>query len=220
MRNNSASEGKLFSDISPFDFGLFLAALGGATGAAGSTFATGFAGAALTGVAGLTAAAFAVGKVTADEAFVAGVFFEGMEALVGVEVLTGTEALEGDAVLAGALALADVTVLDEVVVLAETNVLAVTTGLDLTGAAFLTAAAFVATDFDALVAFVAMRSLHKIRLCHDHAELRLCKTLLKTLGEDLLGQLASDKNHFCIFLFTCKPWFAWLCTHHHVHALK
>ena len=160
MRNNSASEGKLFSDKSPFDLGLFLAALGVATGAAGSTFGADLAGDALTGVADFTAAAFALGKVTAVEAFVAGVFFEGMEALVGVEVLAIAEALEGDALLAGVLALADATALDDVVVLAEANVLAVATGLDLTDAGFLTAAACVVTDFATLVAFVAMRSLH------------------------------------------------------------
>ena len=114
---------------------------------------------------------------------------------MGVEVLAIAEALGGAAVLAGVLALADGTVLDDAVVLAETNVLAVTTGFDLTGAAFLTAAACVATDFDTLVAFVAMRSLH-------YAELRLCKTLLKTFGEDVLWQLATDKNHLCVFLFT------------------
>jgi hypothetical protein len=160
MLNNSASEGKLFSDKSPFDFGLFLTAFGTATGAAGSTVGAGFAGADLTGVAGFTAAAFALGKVTAVEAFVAGVFFEGMEALVGVEVCAMTEALEGDAPLAGVFALAVVTALDAAVVLVGANSLAMTTGLDMTGAAFLTAAACVATDFDTLVAFVAMRSLH------------------------------------------------------------
>lgn len=79
---------------------------------------------------------------------------------MGVEVLAIAEALEGAAVLAGVLALADATVLADVVDLAETTVLAGATGFDLTGAAFLTAAAFVATDFDTLVAFVAMRSLH------------------------------------------------------------
>jgi hypothetical protein len=141
IRNSSASEGKLFSDKSPFDFGLFLAALGAATGAAGSTFGAGLAGDALTGVADFTAAAFALGKVTAVEAFVAGVFFEGMEALVGVAVFAMTEALEGEAVRAGVLALAVVTALDAAVVLVGTNFLALTTGFDLTGAAFLTAAA-------------------------------------------------------------------------------
>jgi hypothetical protein len=153
MRNNSASEGKLFSDKSPFDLGLFLAALGAAAGAAGSTFAAVFAGTDLTGAAVFMSAAFALGRVTAVEAFVAGVVFEGMEALVGVEVLAIAEALEGAAVLAGVLALADGTVL-------EANVLAVATGLDLTGAGFLTAAACVVTDFATLVAFVAMGSLH------------------------------------------------------------
>jgi hypothetical protein len=83
-----------------------------------------------------------------------------MEALVGVEVLAIAEALEGAALLAGVLALADATGLADVVDLAETNVLAGATGFDLTGAGFLTAAACVATDFDTLVAFVAMRSLH------------------------------------------------------------
>jgi hypothetical protein len=141
MRNNSASEGKLFSDKSPFDFGLFLAALGVATGATSSTFAADLAGDAFTGVADFTAAVFALAKVTAVEAFVAGVFFEGMEALVGVEVFAMTEALEGEAVRAGVLALAVVTALDAAVVLVGTNFLAVTTGFDLTGAAFLTAAA-------------------------------------------------------------------------------
>ena len=160
IRNNSASEGKLFSDKSPFDFGLFFAALGITTGAAGSIFVAGFADADVARGAVFTAVAFAFGKVTAVEAFDAGVFFGGMEALVDVEVLAIAEALEGAAVLAGVLALADGTVLDDAVVLAETNVLAVTTGFDLTGAAFLTAAACVATDFDTLVAFVAMRSLH------------------------------------------------------------
>jgi hypothetical protein len=92
MLNNSASEGKLFSDKSPFDFGLFLAALGIATGVAGSTFIVGFAGADLTGVAVLMAVAFALGKVTAVEALDAGVFFGGMEALVDVEVLAIAEA--------------------------------------------------------------------------------------------------------------------------------
>ncbi|MCF8172341.1 MAG: hypothetical protein K9J49_07900 [Candidatus Methylopumilus sp.] len=160
MRNNSASVGKLFSDKSPFDLGLFLAALGAATGAAGSTFAAVFSGTDLTGVAVFTTAAFALGRVTAVEAFVAGVVFEGIEALVGVEVLAIAEALGGDALLAGVLALADATALDDVVVLAEANVLAVATGLDLTGAGFLTAAACIVTDFSTLVAFVAMRSLH------------------------------------------------------------
>jgi len=160
MRNNSASEGKLFSDKSPFDLGLFLAALGAAAGAAGSTFAAVFAGTDLTGAAVFMSAAFALGRVTAVEAFVAGVVFEGMEALVGVEVLAIAEALEDAALLAGVLALADGIVLADVVVLAETNVLAGATGSDLTDAGFLTAAAFVATDFDTLVAFVAMRSLH------------------------------------------------------------
>jgi hypothetical protein len=160
MRNNSASEGKLFSDKSPFDLGLFLAALGAAAGAAGSTFAAVFAGTDLTGAAVFMSAAFALGRVTAVEAFVAGVVFEGMEALVGVEVLAIAEALEGAAVLAGVLTLADGTVLDDAVVLAEANVLAVATGLDLTGAGFLTAAACVVTDFATLVAFVAMGSLH------------------------------------------------------------
>ena len=79
---------------------------------------------------------------------------------MGVEVLAIAEALEGAALLAGVLALADATGLADVVDLAETNVLAGATGFDLTGAGFLTAAACVATDFDTLVAFVAMRSLH------------------------------------------------------------
>ena len=83
-----------------------------------------------------------------------------MEALVDVEVLTIAEVLAGAAWLAGVLALADSTVLADVVDLAETKVLAVATGLDLTGAGFLTAPACVATDFETLVAFVAMRSLH------------------------------------------------------------
>jgi hypothetical protein len=160
MRNNSASEGKLFSDKSPFDFGLFFATLGTATGSVGSTVAAALAGDDSTGVAGFTTAVFALGRVTAVEAFVAGVFFEGMEALVGDEVLAIAVALAGDALLGGVLALADTTVLDDVVVLAETNVLTVATGFGLTGAAFLTAAACVATDVDTLVAFVAMRSLH------------------------------------------------------------
>jgi hypothetical protein len=160
IRNNSASEGKLFSDKSPFDFGLFLAALGATTGSADSIFATGFAGADLTGGAVLTAAAFAFGKVTAVEAFDAGVFFGGMEALVDVEVLAIAEALEGGAVLAGVLALTGVAALDEAVVLAGINFLAGTTGVDLTDAVFLTAATLLATDFDALVAFVAMKLLH------------------------------------------------------------
>lgn len=79
---------------------------------------------------------------------------------MGVEVLAIAEALEDAALLAGVLALADATVLADVVDLAETNVLAVATGLGLTGAGFLTAGACVAADFDTLVAFVAMRSLH------------------------------------------------------------
>ena len=79
---------------------------------------------------------------------------------MGVEVLAIAEALEDAALLAGVLALADATVLADVVDLAETNVLAVATGLGLTGAGFLTAVVCVATDFDTLVAFVAMRSLH------------------------------------------------------------
>ena len=79
---------------------------------------------------------------------------------MGVEVLAVAEALAGAAVLAGALALVDAAVLADVVVFAEANVLAEATGFDLTGAAFLVAAACVATDFDTLVAFVAMRSLH------------------------------------------------------------
>jgi len=141
IRSNSASEGKLFSDKSPFVLGLFLATLGAATGAAGSTFGADLAGDALTGVADFTGAAFALGKVTAVEAFVAGVFFEGMEALVGVEVFAMTVALEGEAVLAGVLALAVVTALVAAVVLVGTNFLAMTTGFDLTGAAFLTVAA-------------------------------------------------------------------------------
>ena len=160
MRNNSASEGKLFSDKSPFDFGLFLAALGATTGSAGSIFVTGFADADLAGGAVCTVVAFAFGKVTAVEAFDAGVFFEGMEALVGVEVLAIAEALDGSALLAGVLALTAVAALDEAVVLAELNFLALTTGIDLTGAVFLTAATLLATDFDAWVAFVAMKLLH------------------------------------------------------------
>ncbi len=123
-------------------------------------FVAGFAGADLTGTAVLTVGAFAFGKVTAVEAFDAGVFFGGMEALVDVEVLAIAEALEGDAVLAGVLALTDVATLDEAVVLAELNFLAVTTGVDLAGAVFLTAATLLATDFDAWVAFVAMKLLH------------------------------------------------------------
>jgi hypothetical protein len=160
IRNNSASDGKLFSDRSPFDFGLFLAALGITTGAAGSIVVADFAGAALTGGAVFTAAAFAFGRVTAVEAFDAGVFFGGMEALVGVEVWAIAEALEGNSLLAGALALTAVVALDEAVVLAELNFLAVTTGVDLAGAVFLTAATLLATDFDAWVAFVAMKLLH------------------------------------------------------------
>ena len=148
MRNNSASEGKLFSDKSPFVLGGFFATLTGAAGAAAdSTFGAGLVGADLAGVAVFTAAA--LGIVTAVEAFVAGVFFVGMEAFGGVEVLAIAEALEGDAVLAGVWALTDVAALDEVVDLAVANVLAVTTGFDLTGAAFLAAAALVDTDFDA-----------------------------------------------------------------------
>ena len=192
----------MFSDKSPFDFGLFLAALGVTTGAAGSIFVAGFAGADLTGEAVFTAVAFAFGKVTAVEVFDAGVFFGGMEALVGVEVLAIAEALEGSALLAVVLALTVVAALAEAVVLAELNFLAVTTGIDLAGAVFLTAVTLLATDFDAWVAFVAIKLLHKIRLCQIHAELRLCKTLLKTFGEDLLRKLATDKNHLCIFLFT------------------
>jgi len=79
---------------------------------------------------------------------------------VGVEVLAIAEALEGAALLTGVLALADATGLADVVDLAETNVLAGATGFDSTGAGFLIAPACVATDFDTLVAFVAMRSLH------------------------------------------------------------
>jgi hypothetical protein len=140
IRNSSASEGKLFSDKSPFDFGLFLAALGAAAGATGSTFGADLAGDALTGVADFTAAAFALGKVTAVEAFVAGVFFEGMAALVGVEVFAMTEAFESEAVLAG-VALAVVTALFAAVVSVGTIFLATATGFGLIGAAFLTSAA-------------------------------------------------------------------------------
>ena len=160
MRNNSASEGKLFSDKSPFDFGLLLAALGAATGSAGSIFVAGFAGADLMGGAVFTAVAFAFGKATAVEAFDAGVVFGGMEALVGVEVLAIAEALEGSALSAVVLALTAVAALDAAVVLAEFNFLAVTTGVDLADAVFLTAATLLATDFDAWVAFVAMKLLH------------------------------------------------------------
>jgi hypothetical protein len=48
----------------------------------------------------------------------------------------------------------------DVEVLAELNFLVMTTGVNLTGAAFLTAAVLLATDFDAWVAFVAMKLLH------------------------------------------------------------
>jgi hypothetical protein len=83
-----------------------------------------------------------------------------MEALVGVEVWAIAEALEGNSLLAGVLALTAVAALDEAVVLAELNFLAVTTGADLAGAVFLTATTLLATDFDAWVAFVAMKLLH------------------------------------------------------------
>ena len=83
-----------------------------------------------------------------------------MEALEGVEVLAIAEAFAGDKLLADVLALADATGLGDAVDLAEANVLAVATGFGLTDAGFLTAPACVATDFDTLVAFVAMRSLH------------------------------------------------------------
>jgi hypothetical protein len=83
-----------------------------------------------------------------------------MEALVDVEVLAIAEALEGDAVWAGGLALTGVAALDGAVVLAELNFLVLTTGFDLTGTVFLTAAVLLATDFDAWVAFVAMKLLH------------------------------------------------------------
>jgi len=112
------------------------------------------------GGAVFTAVAFAFGKATAVEAFDAGVVFGGMEALVGVEVLAIAEALEGSALSAVVLALTAVAALDEAVVLAEFNFLAVTTGVDLADAVFLTAATLLATDFDAWVAFVAMKLLH------------------------------------------------------------
>ena len=70
IRNNSASEGKLFSDKSPFDFGFFLTAFDAIAAALGAAAA---------GVA----------------AFVEGVFLEGMETLAGVEVLAGELALIG-----------------------------------------------------------------------------------------------------------------------------
>jgi hypothetical protein len=127
MRSNSASEGKLFSDKSPFVLGVFFADLAGAAAAeADAAFDAGLADVAVFNVAPLELG-------TALVAFVAGVFFEGMETLRGVEVLAGATAF------AGAF-LTEVVTLAGVAVLAGADLLAGIAGLDFAGAAFFAAA--------------------------------------------------------------------------------
>lgn len=160
-----------------------MSAFVGAAGAAGAVFTAGFVDFAATGLgaAGRAAEVFFDTATALVEAFVTGVFFEGIEALVGVGVLTAAEALEGAAVLAeataltgaafltsaalvgaafltgaalvGAAVLADVAALMGAVALLAAVFLLNTTEVGLAaGTVFLAAAPLVATEVDALVA--------------------------------------------------------------------
>lgn len=142
MRNSSASEGKLFSDRSPFVFGGFFGVFGAGATASGAEFgffAEVFAWLTEGGTAFLAGALTAtLGTATAVvDAFVAGAFFAGMEALFGVEVLVAAKALAGVA---------------DFVVLLGGLFLATTAGLGFAGAAFFAAAPLLAFEVDALVA--------------------------------------------------------------------
>lgn len=142
MRNSSTSEGKLFSDRSPFVFGDFFGVFGTGAAAAGAEFgffAEAFAWLTEGGTAFLAGAlTTTLGTVTAVvDAFVAGAFFAGMEALFGVEVLVAAKAW------------ADVA---DFVVLLGVLFLATMAGLGFEGAAFFAAAPLLAFEVDALVA--------------------------------------------------------------------
>jgi len=142
MRNSSASEGKLFSDRSPFVFGGFFGVFGAGAAASGAEFgffAEAFAWLTVGGTAFLAGAlttTLGTAKAVVD-AFVAGAFFAGMEALFGVEVLVAAKALAGVA---------------DFVVLLGGLFLATTAGLGFAGAAFFAAAPLLAFEGDALVA--------------------------------------------------------------------
>ena len=148
MRNSSVSEGKLFSDRSPFVFGGFFGAFGAGAAASGAEFgffAEVFAWLTVGGTAFLAGALTTLGTATAVvDAFVAGAFFAGMEALFGVEVLVAAKALAGVA---------------DFVILLGGLFLATTAGLGFAGAAFFAAAPLLAFEVDALVARVAIKSL-------------------------------------------------------------
>ncbi len=142
MRNNSVSEGKLFSDRSPFVFGGFFGVFGAGAAASGvefDFFAEVFAWLIVGGTAFLAGALTTLGTATAVvDAFVAGAFFAGMEALFGVEVLVAAKALAGGAAV--------------FVVLLGGLFLATTAGLGFAGAAFFAAAPLLAFEVVALVA--------------------------------------------------------------------
>lgn len=142
MRNSSVSEGKLFSDRSPFVFGGFFGVFGAGAAASGAEF--GFFAEVFTWLtAGGTA--FLAGALTTTlgtattvvDAFVAGAFFAGMEALFGVEVLVAAKALAGVA---------------DFVVLLGGLFLATMAGLGFAGTAFFAATPLLAFEVDALVA--------------------------------------------------------------------
>jgi len=142
MRNSSASEGKLFSDKSPFVFGGFFGVFGAGATASGAEFgffAEVFAWLTEGGTAFLAGALTAtLGTATAVvDAFVAGAFFAGMEALFGVEVLVAAKALAGVA---------------DFVVLLGALFLATMAGLGFAGTVFFAAAPLLAFEVDALVA--------------------------------------------------------------------
>ncbi len=52
------------------------------------------------------------------------------------------------------------------------------------------------------------------------AEGLLSQTLLETFGKDLLGQLATDEDHFCSLFFVGQPGFTGFGAHQHMDTLK